>query len=277
MPSLLEINPNLSKEWHPIRNSPLTPEDVPPGSNRKVWWICPKGHEWKTGINNRNYRRTGCPYCSGHRVCIDNCLHTVNPGLAREWHPTKNGSLTPKDVTPGSTKKVWWTCSEGHTWEAVVSYRSRGTGCPYCAGQAVGRDNCLAHINPKLARQWHPKKNGNLSPKDVTLYSTRKVWWICDRGHEWQAIISNRSRGRGCPFCAGRAVHEDNSLHTSNPSLASEWHPEKNGSLTPRDVTPRSNRRVWWQCEKGHEWEAHIHSRSRGYGRCPYCKGRKMA
>jgi len=277
MISLLDSKPNLAKEWHPTKNGSLKPTNVRPGSNRKVWWICPKGHEWRAGINNRNYHRTGCPYCAGHKVCIDNCLYTVNPELAGEWHPTKNGSSTPKDVTPGSTKKAWWVCSKGHMWEAVVSYRNRGTGCPYCAGHAVGSDNCLASIDPKLAKQWHPEKNGKLVPEDVTPYSRKKVWWICKKGHEWQAVISNRSRGRGCPYCAGRAVSEDNSLHTSNPSLASEWHPDKNGSLTPRHVTPKSNRRVWWRCEKGHEWEAYIHSRSNGYGRCPYCRETKMA
>jgi hypothetical protein len=274
MASLLRNNPELAKEWHPTKNGSLTSADLTLGSNKKVWWICSKGHEWQARVTDRNYSKTGCPYCSGYRVCIDNCLYTLNPTLAREWHPTKNGHLTPKDVTPGSTKKVWWTCSEGHTWEAVVSYRNRGTGCPYCAGRAVGSDNCLEAINPKLTKQWHPLKNENLTPKEVSPNSDRKAWWVCGIGHEWEATISNRNRGRGCPYCAGRAIGEDNSLHTVNPSLAAEWHPAKNGRLTPRDVTPGSSKRVWWQCRKGHAWEAYIHSRNRGYGRCPYCKSR---
>ena len=36
------------------------------------------------------------------------------PELSKEWHPTKNGDLTPYDVTVGSHKKVWWICSKGH-------------------------------------------------------------------------------------------------------------------------------------------------------------------
>jgi hypothetical protein len=276
MSSLLKLNPRLAKEWHPTKNGSLRPADLTPGSNKKVWWICVKGHEWRTTVNDRNYRKTGCPYCSNHRVCLDNCLYTLNPGLAREWHPTKNGSLTSKDVTPGSTKKAWWICGKGHEWEAAVTSRDRGGGCPYCAGQKVGRDNCLQTINPELAKQWHPKKNGSLTPKNVTLNSDRKAWWICNQGHEWEAAIANRNRGRGCPYCAGRAVGEDNSLQTVNPSLAAEWHPNKNGKLTPRNVTSGSSKRVWWRCKKGHEWEAYIHSRSRGYGRRPYCgRGKK--
>ena len=277
MAPLLTNKPELAKEWHPSKNGSLTPANLTLGSNKKVWWICFKGHEWRARVTDRNYRRTGCPYCSGYRVCIDNCLYTINPTLAREWHPTKNDPLIPKEVTPGSSKKVWWICTKGHEWEAVVHNRNSGTGCPYCAGRALGADNCLQTINPELAKQWHPTMNGRLTPLDVTPNSDKKAWWICGSGHEWKATISNRNRGRGCPCCAGRAVCDDNCLQTVNPFLAAEWHSEKNGSLTPRDVMPGSSKRVWWQCKRGHEWEAYIHSRSKGYGRCPYCSGRKKA
>jgi hypothetical protein len=84
MASLLRNNPKIAKEWHPTRNKHLTPKDVTLGSNKKVWWICTKGHEWQAKVNDRNYRRTGCPYCSGRQVCDDNSLQTINPTLARE-------------------------------------------------------------------------------------------------------------------------------------------------------------------------------------------------
>jgi hypothetical protein len=275
MASLLRNNPKIAKEWHPTKNGSLTPADLTFGSNRRVWWICTKGHEWQARVTDRYYSKTGCPYCSGRRVCNDNSLQTFNPGLSRQWHPTQNDPLTPKDVTPGSSKKVWWVCSKGHEWEAAVSNRSRGSRCPYCLGRAVGSDNCLQAVNAELAKQWHLGKNGSLTPRDVAPNSDKKAWWICERGHEWQAIISNRNRGRGCPYCAGRAVCEDNCLQTLNPALAAEWHPERNSSLTPGDVTPGSSKRVWWRCKNGHEWQAQINSRNRGYGRCPYCSGRR--
>ncbi|MCI6567534.1 MAG: zinc-ribbon domain-containing protein [Dysosmobacter sp.] len=31
-----------------------------------------------------------------------------------------------------------------------------------------------------------------------------RVWWQCERGHEWQAVIFSRVQGAGCPVCAGR-------------------------------------------------------------------------
>jgi hypothetical protein len=69
--------------------------------------------------------------------------------------------------------------------------------------------NCynLKKINPKLAKQWHPTKNGNLTPKDCTPNSNKKVWWICDKGHDWSAKIYNRSHGSGCPYCSGNGLY----------------------------------------------------------------------
>ena len=44
------------------------------------------------------------------------------PEIAKQWHPTKNGDLTPSDVAVSSHKKVWWTCPKGddHEWEATL-------------------------------------------------------------------------------------------------------------------------------------------------------------
>ena len=62
---------------------------------------------------------------------------------------------------------------------------------------------------------------------------------------------------------------------SSYPHLVKEWHPTKNKDLKPEDFTPRSGKKVWWQCPKGeyHEWKATIHDRSKGG--CPFCSGRK--
>ena len=101
-----------------------------------------------------------------------NDLKTINPQLADEWHPTKNGTLQPTDVVYGSGKKAWWLkpyddpiTGKHFEWEATVSSRSKGAGCPFLSGQAVWRGyNDLASANPVLAKEWHPTKNGSLLP-----------------------------------------------------------------------------------------------------------------
>ena len=128
-------------------------------------------------------------------------LEVIHPKVSKEWHKTKNNPLTPKDVTPGSGKKVWWQCNKGHEWNALITDRSRGSGCPVCSGHRVGKDNNLFIKHPKLAKEWHTTKNKPLTPKDVTPGSKKKVWWQCKKSHKWEALIKDRSRGSGCPKC----------------------------------------------------------------------------
>jgi hypothetical protein len=231
MTSLLNTNPDLAKEWHPNKNASLTPENVTPNSNKKVWWRCSKDHEWEARVYKRNIGR-GCPYCAGKKVCRDNCLETVYPEVAQEWHPTKNRRLTPRDVTPGSNRKVWWTCNKGHEWETSVVHRSKGSGCPFCSGARVCDDNCLQTVNPLLSEEWHPTKNGDLTPRGVTPGSDTRVWWICGKGHEWEAKVNNRSNGYGCPYCSGRLATEDNNLEIVNPALAKASSPKRDYSFS---------------------------------------------
>jgi len=275
---LLITNLRLTKEWHPTFNKNLNIKDYSLGSNKKVWWLCSKGHEWKASIQNREYNKNNCPYCSNHRVCLDNCLITVNPKLAKEWHPTKNGKLTPREVTSGSSKKVWWMCSKGHAWKASITNREYNkSGCPFCTNRKVCLDNCLETINPTLAKEWHPVKNGKLTPKKIISGSHKKVWWMCSKGHEWAATVNSRNfLKRGCPYCSNHKVCPDSCLEMINPKLAKEWHPTKNGNLTPKNVSSQSNKKIWWICSKDHSWLAAISDRhSKGYG-CPYCSNHKV-
>jgi very-short-patch-repair endonuclease len=135
--SLGSVREDLAKEWDYDKNGGKTPFDIPPNSNKKYWWICLKGHSYGASTNHRNKRGDGCPYCGGKKVNIDNCLATVNPSLAAQWHPNKNGSLTPFHVTPGSQNKVWWKCENGHEWQAYVYSRNgsksnKPRGCKAC-------------------------------------------------------------------------------------------------------------------------------------------------
>jgi len=178
----------------------LTTFDVKKTSHTKVWWKCKKDHSWEAKVSNRHNGR-GCPYCAGQKICEDNCLAAINPELVKEWHPTKNGDLTPSDVMPSTArKKIWWVCVKGHEWRESPNKRNSGDDCPYCSNHRVCSDNCLATIDPVLAKEWHPTKN-EITPSDVTSRSGKRAWWICSKGHEWDAIIGSRARGNGCSRC----------------------------------------------------------------------------
>ena len=153
---LASARPELAAEWDTEKNAPLTPEQVTAYSNRKVWWRCPLGHEYKAAIGSRSASNSGCPYCANRLVMPGfNDLASQEPKLAREWAQDMNGSLTPEMVTTGSRKKVWWRCAEGHVWRAVVFTRARGrrSGCPVCAGRVkTGKQRTYARVPRPDAR-----------------------------------------------------------------------------------------------------------------------------
>lgn len=400
---LQTVNPQLANEWDYEKNGALKPDEFTANSGQKVWWKCNKGHEWQAVIRSRN-TGCGCPVCNserrtsfpeyalvyylkkygvevihsynengyeldiyipsknvaieydgffwhknkekkdleknqkciqdgiklyriregllplddssidyvvqknlpeilglilseiiGVRVDIDlnrdsidienlreyieknNSILKANLEIAKEWNYDKNGSLKPEYLSANSGKKVWWKCKKGHEWQATVDNRSKGYGCPYCWGRyPIKGETDLQTVNPALSNEWNYEKNGNLSPDSFTANSSRKVWWKCNKDHEWQATIGSRNTGCGCPYCAGKDVIEGyNDLRSVNPQLAKEWNYERNGTLKPERFTANSGQKVWWRCIHGHEWQATIDNRNSGCG-CPYCASKKV-
>ena len=273
---LATTHPDLAKEWDTLRNSSLKPTDVPAGSNKKVYWLCPKGHSFESIIANRTKGR-GCPYCSipARKVLKGfNDLQTTNPDLTKEWDIYKNSPLTPTEITAYSNKKVWWICKEGHSYQSTVFNRANGTGCPYCAGKRIqqGYNDLQSHY-PDLAKEWDFEKN-TLKPTEVTVSSSIKAWWVCKNGHSFDQTIASRTRGQGCPYCSGyKAIIGVSDVATTNPELIKEYSDKNNIPIDKHKMTDK----VWWKCSKcSYEWQAEIHNRKRGRG-CPECAKIKRA
>lgn len=111
-----------------------------------------------------------------------------------------------------------------------------------------------------------PQTVGNL-----TLGSDKRVWWLCDRKHRWRATPCDRIiSGRGCPYCSGRLpIPGETDLATTHPALAGQVR-----GVDPVTLSAGSDRRVAWECARGHHWSAAVNNRAlRGSG-CPYCSGR---
>ena len=191
----------------------------------------------------------------------------------RKWHPIKNGKLNFFDFPKTSRVKVWWTCEKHHEWQAEI--RSSKAACLYCSHQKILPGfNDLKTKNPEIASQWHPALNGTVSVAEVGTRSSKKVWWVCDKQHEFEALISNRLTSAHCPVCYGRKVLAGfNDLLTINPELAKQWHPILN-KMSPSEITFGSSKKVWWTCEKHHEWQATCPDRKNSG--CPYCGNKKV-
>jgi len=171
------------------------PTQVIAGSEKRLNWNCKLNHIWKASPVSRTRMGTGCPFCAGQKALAGfNDLSTTHPEIAAQafnWDPTT--------LTKGSDLKKAWKCSQGHTWQAVISSRSQGINCPICAGQQVLIGyNDLATSHPLVAIQadgWNPNS--------VTRGANQKKKWKCELGHRWIATVRNRTvRGQGCPTCA---------------------------------------------------------------------------
>jgi len=273
----LETNyPEISEEWNYSKNIGITPIEITPGSNKKVWWRCKKdgSHEWLASPKQRAKQNNTCPVC--------NSLLVKFPKIVKEFHPTLNKNIDIKDLAYSSHSKVWWKCPKGfdHVWQASPNSRtSMNTGCPICAGYRVVKSNSLATIFPELAAQWDFKKNTNLTPDSVYAKSTRKVWWKCPEGpdHNWKAQIKSRANGIGCPICSGRKIAKSNSLGYKYPEIAKLFHQTKNIGISVYGVTPFSSAIVWWKCPEGndHIWKSTVANVVNG-STCPVCMGRKI-
>jgi len=116
------------KSWCKLNNKPFELiSDMYNGSHDKLKWQCLKedcGEIFEASWSHIYYNHE-CGVCNGRQVKLHNCLATKSPELASEWHPTKNGNLTPYDVTFSSGKYAWWKCKEcGHEWESSITNRN---------------------------------------------------------------------------------------------------------------------------------------------------------
>ena len=289
--SLAVVNPILAKEWNYNKNGKLIPEKVFANAGIKVWWRCKNGHEWMAVIASRN-NGVGCPFCSGKRSWTGfNDLKTKCPDVAKEWNYEKNEIKGPEYIAYSSNKKVWWKCSVcGFEWQSKVNNRTSNlhTGCPKCAKNLnkqvetsrvnrIKKRGSLLKQYPLLCREWDYDKN-LIAPSEVTSGSKCKVWWICPKGHSYQADVNKRTgkKPTACPYCSGRKILRGyNDLATRYPTIVEEWDYEKN-IILPTAIGSGSNRKVWWKCKKcGREWEATPNKRVGRNQGCPYCRKKK--
>jgi hypothetical protein len=250
---LATTHPELSKQAHG-----WDPTTVVAGTQKKLNWICSKGHVYSsTGahrIENKN-----CPFCSNQKLLIGyNDLATTHPELSKQAH-----GWDPTTVVAGTNSRREWKCEKKHIWISVVASRAiLNRGCPICTNkQVLAGFNDLATTHHELSKQAH-----GWDPATVTFASDKQKEWKCEQGHTWNSRVADRTSGNGCPICSNKKVLVGyNDLATTNPELAIEafgW--------DPTTVSYGQRRKFEWICEQGHKWIATVNDRSTGYG-CPSC------
>ena len=213
--NLKVLYPEICQEWDYDKNK-KNPEDYSPHSGEKVWWICKKNpcdcHKWQTIINQRTSLNSGCPYCCNRKICSHNNLKILYPEICEEWDYDKN-KKNPEDYSPHSGEKIWRICKKNpcrcHNWQATIDHMTEKNlrGCPYCSNRQLCPHNNLKVSYPEICQEWDYDKNKK-NPEEYSPHSNVKVWWICTKFHNWNAIICSRTRKypRGCPSCSNNGT-----------------------------------------------------------------------
>lgn len=206
---------------------------------------------------------------------IDNSTRQIvdiYDSIKNQWDPIENSQPFPENPTENKDIVGKWKCEKGHFWYETIENRAHYQIChmcysPRCATEIYN----LFYLRPDLDKDWHPTKNKGFTSDEITPGSNKKVWWVCEKGHEWKTQASARTRGNGCPECSNQKVGKDNNLAVLRPDLLVEWDQEANGDLAPQNVIPGSSKKVAWKCEKGHQWKEKIFSRVRREYGCSTC------
>lgn len=220
------------------------------------------GYKWYAAPES-TLMGTGCPVCAGKMVLVGvNDLLTTHPDVAKEWNYERNGELSPNQVSYGSHKKVWWKCRMcDYEWEALISSRSQGAGCPICGIKQNTKKRTKSH-------EQYIKEVEQINPNIIVVekYINAKIP-ILHRckidGYEWYARPSNILKGRKCPKCE-KHIHKTQERYVAEVSVI-------NPDIIVIGQYVNINTKILHQCKiDNYKWEAkptHILS---GHG-CPAC------
>lgn len=194
-------------------------------------------------------------------------LAISHPHLMAQVHPLKNSGISVETISAKSNDLLWWVCEKGHEWQEKVSNRVRQKEpkCKICCS--------LACTHPELAKELHCSRNNGLKAEDITTGSSRKVWWKCPYGHEYEATVKNRAKnGSNCPHCQKEKLPQTLSFAEKNPAAAKMLHPTKNADVHADQISMHSKAEMCFQCDKEHEWKEPVNKiAKRSHKICPIC------
>ena len=244
--SLTEHNPELANEWHPTKNK-LTPYDYAPGSGRKVWWICSRGHEWKASVGSRS-RGTGCPKCNIQTSKLEIRIFTELSLIFEDvrWQPKIDDQEIDVYI-PGLKIGVEL---DGYPWHEGNEERDLRKE-DLLKKQGIDiirvRDNRLEKIHSsdilyKDGQRHYPIIKQILKRiLEIRGFSDSKLEVITQyiSGNQ----LRNRKEFRRIVSLLPGPIH-GKSLEALHPDVSIQWHPTKNHPLQPSMFTPGSDVKV---------------------------------
>ena len=279
------LMPSLAKEWHPTKNGNLKPSDVSIGTNKKVWWKCPLGHEYQASIANRK-NGTKCPICDSgkHTSFAEQAIFfyvkKLYPNAISQYHADFLGKMELDIYIPSIKYAIEYDGKPWHNKKKGALERDRKKYL-LCHKEGIK----LVRIAEELRPLGSNVADWSLSSKNLHRYKNLEyiIYQLLTKLNFSQKyflqnfdINITRDQFEIQKYKVNR--HEKNSLSTLFHEIAKEWHPTKNGNLTPEMFVPGSHKKFWWKCSIcGNEYMMSIYHRTQRKQGCRICGIKRRA
>jgi len=177
-----------------------------------------------------------------NRLKNHSSLFETAPILVKEWHPSANGDLTPRNVKIGYPKKVWWLCNGGHEWQATIRCRLRNNDCPICEKAAAKKKADPSISLPSISMGKNYRKNRRFKTKVTAVIE------IPDSGHWVYAQMTDFSSG-GLSFETEAAIRPGTAIKIKFDKELVTSRLDKSLKMTVNNGYKTYNSTVQW-CKK---------------------------
>ena len=189
-------HPDIAEELVDEKNGGVTAVDITHGSKKKLWWKCDMGHEYESTVAHRTSDGRGCPYCCNQKIiCGFNDLFSLYPHLENEWDFEKN-TISPYEISYGSNHKVWWKCSNNHSWQDTIVRRTSGErGCVLCKGnKSIGEQEVSQLVSELVSSEVILNSRSVISPYELDMYVPEKGVAIEFNGVYWHTEAQGKDK-----------------------------------------------------------------------------------
>ena len=258
------------------------------GTGKKVWWLCPLGHEYQATVLHRS-DGTNCPVCNSGRQtsfpeqAIFYYIKKIYPDAINRYKDIFDNGMELDIYIPSIRVAIEY---DGVFWHKHNKIEREQRKYKIC------QENNIKLIRVKEGEI--PNYNNHTADKFISVEKIQTEWGLTSLIQLLLDRLDQQSNmwTRKDPYCFHspidvnldrdryeileyRKANAENSLLSLRPDLVEEWHPTRNGNLSPRMFTLGSGVKVWWMCKKcGYEWKTSIQSRVSGTG-CKVCFRKK--
>lgn len=149
---------------------------------------CDQGHRWE-GVPANVMSGSGCPDCAG--------LAPLTKDIVRERLIGRDIKLIGEVINTNTT--TTFECDKGHQWKARPFKVLSGQGCAICIGNSL--------LSAKIVNERIAHRGLKLIGEYTNNHS--KSTFLCDQGHQWDAVPASVLNISGCPSCATTGFNPD--------------------------------------------------------------------